>query len=312
LSQEVIEKIQAKPHLVWLDGTVGTGGHVAEILRAVSQSGSRAWVVGVDRDREMLKFARQALHDFSLQGHRIDLRCGSYRNLPEIMAQVGVKPHEVDAILLDLGVSSIHLQDAQRGFSFQREGPLDMRFDASAASPTAQSLLRTLSPEELEKILREYGEERWARRIAQVLKKKVKEDHLHTTRDLAEAVTQAIPARFRPQKIHPATKTFQALRMAVNDELGHLRDFLEDFPRLLKKGGRVAIISFHSLEDRLVKEAFRHKANPCICPPRLPVCRCGRKPQVRLITKRPILPSREEVKKNPRARSAKLRVAEIL
>jgi 16S rRNA (cytosine1402-N4)-methyltransferase len=298
--------------MVWVDGTVGAGGHAAALIEAVADAESVAWVIGADRDQKMLEFARQRLHDFLLQGHRIDLRHASYSTIPEVLVQVGVKPPLVDAVLLDLGVSRWHFDDPQRGFSFSNDGPLDMRIDPEEETPTAQDLLRDESEEDLARMFWEYGEERWAKAIARAIKKVLASDSLERTHQLAQLVSQTIPKKLHPKKIHPATKIFQALRISVNQELTHLEKFLKTFPRWVKKGGRVAVISFHSLEDRMVKECFQKYAQPCTCPPDLPVCACGRKPLVRKITRKPIVASAQECQKNPSSRSAKMRVVEIL
>lgn len=311
--QEVVRWMQAKPDMVWLDGTVGAGGHVAALLDAISGTEAKAWVLGCDRDGEMLMRARQTLHDFLLKGWRIILRQTSYTNLPQILAQEGVKPYEVDGVFLDLGLNSYHVDDPERGFSFLRKGPLDMRYDSQENIPTALEFLQKTDSRKLTQTLRDYGEEKFAAVIIRAVKKALKKGGLQTTHDLAQLVYKTIPKKHHPKKIHPATRTFQALRIAVNDELKHLETFLEQIPQTIEKpGGRIGIISFHSLEDRMVKRAFQNYENPCTCPSDLPVCQCGKKPFLKVLTRKPIQATDQEAQENPRSRSAKFRVAEVL
>lgn len=308
--------------LVWVDGTVGAGGHAAAVLKAVADAEAEAWIVGTDRDAEMLKFARHKLHDFLLDRPdqcRVDLCHASYANLPDVMAQLGVKPNEVDVIFLDLGVNSLHFDAGARGFSFQNSGPLDMRFDTSSGQ-TAAEFLQSVSEEDLAAILRDDGEERFAKRIARAIKQHLAEKPFHTTAELAEVVKKASPPA-KGGAIHPATRTFQALRIAVNDEFKHLRKFLADFPNWIGPGGRVGIITFHSLEDRLVKQAFAAYASGASPATRLPidlpltaaqVRAQSASPRLRLLNKKPIVAGADEVARNPRARSAKLRGVQML
>jgi 16S rRNA (cytosine1402-N4)-methyltransferase len=232
----------------------------------------------------------------------------NYSELREVLDEVGLE--KVSAIMADLGFSSDQMDDPERGFSFLREGPLDMRLGQTKTELTAERVVNEWSEEELARLIRKYGEERFAGRIARAIVEGRKKDPFRTTVRLAEAVKDAIPKRMRSSKIHPATKTFQALRIAVNEEADHLKAFLPQGVGSLEAGGRIAVISFHSGEDRVVKQVFRENAGGCICPPDFPICRCDKKPLLKLVNTKPIVPTAEEVAENPRARSAKLRVAE--
>lgn len=289
-----------------VDATLGGGGHAERLLEA------GASVVGVDRDEAAVAAAAARLARF---GDRARVVRGAFGELPAILAALGEGP--VDGILADLGVSSPQLDEASRGFSFQGDGPLDMRMDRRG-EVTAADLVNRLPVAELAALIRDLGEERWAGQIARRIERARGEAPIETTGRLAEVAAAAVTAAERSRgvkhtrghRIHPATRTFQALRMRVNDELGELSRLLAAAPDLLAVGGRLAVISFHSLEDRLVKEAIRREEAGCTCPPRLPVCRCGRVPRLRAVTRRPIVAGAAEVEANPRARSAKLRVAE--
>lgn len=281
-----------------IDGTLGGAGHAVGLLQATAPDGR---LLGLDRDPEALARARERLGPL---GQRAVLVQSSFRELKAVAYMHHFSP--ADGILLDLGLSSYQLALPQRGFSFVKDGPLDMRFDPSQG-PTAADLVNKLRTEELVKILYHYGEEKQSRRIAQAI---VAARPLKTTRELAETIAKAVGRR--KGRIHPATKSFQALRIAVNDELGALEAVLPQAVELLRPGGRLAIISFHSLEDRLVKRFFRRQAQDCICPPEQPVCTCQHQPTLRVITRRPVRPDETEIAQNPRARSARLRVAEKL
>ncbi len=285
LLTEVLEYLAPRPGAVYCDGTVGGGGHAEALLTASAPDGA---LLGVDRDGEALAVAAERLRPF---GARVRLVQGDYRDLAALARAAGLGPFA--GILLDLGVSSLQLDDPARGFSFGREGPLDMRLDRAGRGPTAGDLLRRLPWHALEAILREYGEERWARRIARALVAARARAPMTTTTELADLVARAIPRRAWPPRIHPATRTFQALRIAVNRELEGLEGALEGAAALLAPGGRLAVISFHSLEDRAVKTAFR---------------RLAAAQEFALLTRRPVTPAAGEVAANPRARSAKLRV----
>ncbi len=290
LVQEVLASLQPKSEGVYLDCTVGGGGHAAAILEA---AGPPSRLVGIDRDPEAIAVARDRLRHF---GDRVRLIRGDYRELPCLVTDL--QPDGFDGVLCDLGISSLQFEDPSRGFSFQFEGPLDMRIDRQSGEPTARDLLHELSEKDLARIIREYGEERWARQIARHIVRARERRSLETTRDLAEIVARAIPRRFWPRRIHPATRTFQALRIAVNHELEGLEAALETAIGFLKPGGRICVIAFHSLEDRVAKQLFRRLAAP------------GAVPGVSILMRRPVTPSPEETARNPRARSAKLRVAE--
>jgi 16S rRNA (cytosine1402-N4)-methyltransferase len=287
---------------LFVDGTVGTGGHAEALLQACP--GGR--LIGIDRDPEALALAAERLRPY---GDRVRLLRGHYADLPALLTGEGIG--QVDGILLDLGVSELQIGEERRGFSFMKEGPLDMRMDRGA-DQTAADLVNRASEAELRRILREWGEERWAPVIARAIVRARRASPLTTTTQLAALVARAIPARHHPRRIHPATKTFQAIRIAVNRELERLEEALDRGVPLLKPEGRLCVITYHSLEDRMVKQTLQRLAQGCICPPRLPVCVCGRRPVVRVVTRRPVQPRPEEIARNPRARSAKLRIAERL
>jgi 16S rRNA (cytosine1402-N4)-methyltransferase len=297
LYHEIILALQPKNEGLYVDGTLGAGGHARGILEACAPDGR---LLGMDLDPQALALARETLAPY---GERARLRQASYDSLSERLREIGWEA--VDGILLDLGLSSMQLDTPERGFSFQHDAPLDMRFDPDAPT-SAADLVNTLPQGELADLIYEYGEERASRRIAQAI---VKARPLRTTRQLAAVIESVLP---RKGKIHPATQTFQALRIAVNQELERVENVLPKAVAALKSGGRLAIISFHSLEDRTVKEFFRRESRDCICPPKQPVCTCGHKATLKEISRKPITPGEAEVKANPRARSAKLRVVEKL
>ena len=286
--------LRCEPGRTYVDATLGGGGHALEILRRTAPNGI---VIGLDWDEEAVSEARKALMPF---GERVKIFRENFIHLPELLKEMKVE--QVDGILLDLGLSSLQLEKEERGFSFRGEGPLDMRMD-QRMDCTATDLVNHLSPEELEDILFKYGNERWAKRIAKAIVQERDRGSIETTQALGKIVYQTIPRRFHPRKIDPATKTFQAFRIKVNDELENLRKILETGWELLRKGGRMCIISFHSLEDRMVKETFRKLEGRGADGP-IPGA------VMRVLTKKPIMPSEEEQRKNPRSRSAKLRCAE--
>jgi 16S rRNA (cytosine1402-N4)-methyltransferase len=279
---------------------VGQAGHARQILERITPGGR---LLGIDRDPVAVEAARVALARF---GPSVVLVQGRFSELGSISAENGFE--QADMILFDFGLSSNQLDDPERGFSFRGEGPLDMRMDP-AAPVTAATIVNESDVREIERLLREYGEERWARRIAQFI---VARRPLRTTRDLAQAVEAAVPRAAWPRDINVATRTFQGLRIGVNDELGEIEAGLRAALKTLKPGGRMATISFHSLEDRLVKSFFNVESKDCICPPQQPVCTCGHRATLRTVTRRPVRPSEAEVATNPRARSSRLRVAEKL
>jgi 16S rRNA (cytosine1402-N4)-methyltransferase len=297
LYHEIIHALQPKNEGFYVDGTLGAGGHARGILEACAPDGR---LLGLDVDPQALALARETLAPY---GERARLIQASYDSLAERLREIGW--NEVDGILLDLGLSSMQLDTPERGFSFQQDAPLDMRFDP-ASPTTAADLVNTLPQAELADLIYRYGEERASRRIAQAI---VQARPLQTTRQLAAVIESVLPRR---SHVHPATQTFQALRIAVNQELERVENILPQAVAALRSGGRLAIISFHSLEDRIVKEYFRRESRDCVCPPKQPVCTCGHKAVLKEIARKPITPGEAEVKANPRARSAKLRITEKL
>ena len=303
LLDEVLAALAPGPDGRYVDGTVGAGGHAASLL---ARSVPGGMLLGLDRDPTMLAIAARRLAPF---GGRVILEHASFDALDAALHRHGWEA--IDGILLDLGWSSIQLATPGRGLSFQRDEPLDMRLDPTSPGATAEQLVNELPEAKLADLIYRYGEEPAARRIAREVVRRRERGAMRTTGDLHDAVWRAVGGR-RPAGIDPATRTFQALRIAVNDELGRLERALPLAIAALRPGGRLAIISFHSLEDRIVKEQLARAAAVCICPPGLPECRCGHRPEVRLLTRKPITPGTDEVKTNPRSRSAKLRVAEKL
>jgi 16S rRNA (cytosine1402-N4)-methyltransferase len=295
LYQSVLTLLQVRPGGVYIDGTVGGGGHA---LRVLERSAPDGRLLGLDRDLSALEATRRRLASF---GDRVVLRHGSFAHLAALSE--GFAP--ADGVLLDLGLSSLQLADPERGFSFTHDGPLDMRFDPTADDPTAADLVNGLPVKELADTLYRFGEEPQARRIAAAI---VAARPLRSTRQLAEVVTSAVGKR--RGHIHPATRVFQALRVAVNDELSAIEAALPQTLEVLRPSWRLLVISFHSLEDRIVKRYLRREARDCICPPEVPVCQCGHRARLRVLTRKPVRPTPEEVSANPRSRSARLRVAE--
>ncbi|HTG80524.1 MAG TPA: 16S rRNA (cytosine(1402)-N(4))-methyltransferase RsmH [Geobacteraceae bacterium] len=303
LPAEVLRFLSPRPVGIYLDGTVGGGGHAALILDASAPDGV---LIGLDRDDTALEAAGSRLARY---GMRAKLVHRNFSELDEVLAELGIV--EIDGFLFDVGVSSHQLDAGERGFSFQQDAPLDMRMDTSCGE-TAADLVNGLPEEELARIIREYGEERWAKRIATFIARARAESPIESTRQLSDLVKGAIPRGAWEERLHPATRTFQALRIVVNDELGSLERGVAAGIRRLKSGGRGVVISFHSLEDRIVKNAFRSFAHGCTCPKDLPRCVCGVVPQVRVLTGKPVVATDAEVAANPRARSAKLRAVEKL
>lgn len=299
LREQVVSLLDPQPDKVYVDGTVGLGGHT----EALFQAESAITIVGIDRDPEALRIAATRLFCF---GNRVHLIHGNYRDVADHLSQLGID--KATGFLLDLGLSSLQLDTADRGFSFKAEGPLDMRMDPTQTL-TAAHVVNNASEEELVEILSRYGEERFARRIAQAILTERAKSPITSTQMLASLVRRAIPKRVHPKRIDAATRTFQALRIAVNQELENLKAGLEAGFRILAPGGVIAAISYHSLEDRIVKEFFRQKALSCTCPPDVPACTCGKRVEVEILTRKPIQPSLKEIADNPRARSAKLRAA---
>ncbi len=300
LLEESLEALKLKPKGVYVDCTLGGAGHSLAML--ATEPSIR--LIGIDQDPQAIARAKYRLVNYTGQ---VSLVHDNFRNLKAILTALGIE--KVHGILMDIGVSSPQLGEGARGFSYQKEGRLDMRMDPN--NPVdAWALVNTYSEKELTKIISDYGEERWAARISEFIVKRRQREPIDTTFDLVEVIKNAIPAGARGGEGHPARRTFQALRIAVNDELGALKEALEQAVEVLYPAGRLAVISFHSLEDRLVKNHFQNLLGRCTCPPGLPVCACDQTPVLRLVTRRPIEASPSEVSVNPRARSAKLRVAE--
>ena len=302
LLQESIDALAIRPDGIYLDGTLGGAGHSLEIARRLTTG----LLIGIDQDTVALEAASQRLAPYR---DRVKLVHANFRSLDAVLHDAGVTG--VDGMLFDLGVSSPQLDDSSRGFSYMADAPLDMRMDRDG-SLSAYEIVNQTPEDELKRILWRYGEERYAPLIAAAIARRRAERPIETTLELAELVRSAMPAQARREKQHPAKRTFQAIRIAVNDELGAVEDMLGKAVDLLNPGGRLAVITFHSLEDRIVKAAMAEAARGCTCPPEFPVCICGKKPRVRLVTRKPIVPGAAELEENPRARSAKLRVAEKL
>ena len=302
LLEESIEGLNIRPEGFYVDGTLGRGGHSEQIAQRLT-SGR---LLCIDRDQAAIDASAERLEPYA---DRITIVKANFRDLGEILESVGAGP--ADGMLFDLGVSSPQLDDASRGFSYSVDAPLDMRMDKSSGM-TAYELVNTWGQKELADIFFKYGEERYSRRIAAAIVQERERNPISSTLQLADVIKKAMPAAALREKQHPAKRCFQAIRIAVNDELGALSDVLEMAMDALAPGGRLAVISFHSLEDRIVKNAIRARENGCTCPPGLPVCVCGFKKTMRSITRKPIVPSDDELARNPRARSAKLRIAEKL
>jgi 16S rRNA (cytosine1402-N4)-methyltransferase len=299
LLEEILEFLRCLPSGTFVDCTVGLGGHARAILERIRPSGG---LIAIDADTEALREARRNLAAWK---EKVTCVQASYRRLSETLQRLGVR--DVAGILLDLGMSSAQVESPSRGFSFSRRGPLDMRYDRRQPL-TAADIVNRYPEKNLVKILREFGEEKAAKRIAAAIVRRREESPLSTTDELAELVASV--ARPRRGGIHPATKAFQALRVAVNDELGALSEALPQAIEVLRPGGRLIVLSYHSLEDRIVKQTFRGFEKGCVCPPSFPVCRCGRVSEVEVLTRKPMRPSEEEIRRNPRSRSARMRVCE--
>ena len=300
LLNECLDGLNIRPDGIYVDGTLGRAGHSREIAGRLTTGR----LIAIDRDQAALDAAPAR---FGALMDKVTLVRGNFGDLPALLSRLGVSG--ADGMLFDFGVSSPQLDDGSRGFSYLQDAPLDMRMDQSAPL-TAREVVNGWSQEALKRILWQYGEERYSGPIAAAILRRREEAPIETTGELAELIRAAMPAKARREKQHPAKRSFQAIRIAVNDELGEVERLLGGVLPLLKPGGRLAIISFHSLEDRLVKTAFGEWARGCTCPPDFPVCVCGKTPKVKLVGKRPITASEEELNENPRARSAKLRIAE--
>ena len=302
LLDECIEALAIRPDGVYLDGTLGRAGHSREIVKRLTTGR----LICVDRDQAALDAAEARLADWM---DKVTLVHSNFDRVADILDELGLRG--ADGMLFDLGVSSPQLDDASRGFSYMADAPLDMRMDRSEGL-TAADVVNTWPQEELRRILQQYGEERYAPSIAAAIVRRRQERPIATTGELVEVIKSGMPAKALKEKQHPAKRSFQAIRIAVNDELASVERMLQGAVPRLNRGGRLAVITFHSLEDRIVKNALAQFARGCICPPDFPVCVCGRTPDVKLTPKKPILPSEREIEENPRARSAKLRVAEKL
>ena len=302
LLEECIENLKIRPDGVYLDGTLGRAGHSREIAKRLTTGR----LICVDRDNAALEAAKERLADWM---DRVTLVHSNFDQVGDIVADLGLPG--VDGMLFDLGVSSPQLDDGARGFSYMADAPLDMRMDRSEGL-TAADVVNTWPQEELKRILFQYGEERYAPLIAAAIVRRRQERPIGTTLELVDVIKSAMPGKALKEKQHPAKRSFQAIRIAVNDELASVERMLKGAVPKLNRGGRLAVITFHSLEDRIVKSGLAEFAKGCTCPPDFPVCVCGKTPDVKLINKKPILPTEREVEENPRARSAKLRVAEKL
>ena len=302
LLDECLEGLNIKPDGTYVDGTLGGAGHSSQIAKRLTTGHH----IGIDRDPVALKAAGERLAPF---GDKVTLVHSNFCEIKQVLEDLEIEG--VDGILLDLGVSSPQLDDGSRGFSYMADAPLDMRMN-SEDTMSAYDVVNTWSQDELKRILYDYGEERYAPRIAAAICNRRAEKPIETTLELVDVIRSAMPAQALREKQHPAKRSFQAIRIAVNDELGSVEKVMRDAIPCLNKGGRLAVITFHSLEDRIVKNAMADAAKGCTCPPNFPVCVCGKKPKVKLITRKPIVSGDEELERNPRARSAKLRICEKL
>lgn len=303
LLNEVIYYLDIKPAGVYLDATLGGGGHAFQIAKRMNNQGL---IIGIDQDQTAIQASQVRLANVV---PRVKLFRSNFEAIPDILKDLEI--NQIDGVLFDLGVSSPQLDEEERGFSYKSEAPLDMRMDRSQPF-SASHLVNSASVDDLTRIIGEYGEERWAKRIAIFIDRQRREGEIKTTGELAEIIKNAIPAAARRTGPHPARRTFQALRIAVNNELEVLEKALEETIPLLRQGGRIVVISFHSLEDRIVKNVFAKEAKGCRCPKELPVCQCNNQPILKILTKKPVIPSPDEIGLNPRARSSKLRSAEKL
>lgn len=301
LLKECIDNLNICPQGIYVDGTLGGGGHAEEICRRLDTSGM---LIGIDRDAEALAAASERLEKYSCRKEYIQ---SNYTEIKQVVSGLGLEG--INGAVLDLGVSSFQLDNESRGFSYMHDAPLDMRMDRDDRF-TAYKVVNDYSEKDLAGIIRKYGEEKWASRISSFIVRERKQAPIETTGQLVDIIKAAIPASARREGPHPAKRTFQAIRIEVNDELDGLKKAVTEFCDVLEPKGRLCIITFHSLEDRIVKNIFNDRADPCTCPPDLPVCICGKKADIDKVTRKPIVPCEEEIERNPRSRSAKLRVAE--
>ena len=301
LLYETVDSLNIRPNGIYVDGTLGGGGHAFEVLKRLGQEGR---LIGIDQDADAIRAATERLEQFK---DKVTIVRSNYRNIREVLSELGIE--KVDGIYLDLGVSSYQLDTAERGFTYRENAPLDMRMD-QRNEKTAADIVNDYSEMELYRIIRDYGEDRFAKNIAKHIVKARAVQRIETTDQLVEIIKAAIPAKIRAEGGHPAKRTFQAIRIELNHELEVLNDSIDTMIDLLKPGGRLSIITFHSLEDRIVKTRFRTNENPCICPPDFPVCVCGKKSKGQVITRKPIVPTDDELGENKRSKSSKLRVFE--
>ncbi len=298
--EECIKGLNIKPDGVYVDGTLGGAGHSLEIVKRLDSG----LLIGIDQDKNAIAKAEEVLRDYD---DRTIIVKNNFSNIKKVLFDLNIEG--IDGLLLDLGVSSHQLDEGDRGFSYHQDAKLDMRMDRKNPL-SAWNVVNEYTEEELEKIIREYGEERWAKRIAEFIVREREKKPVDTTFDLVDIIKMAVPAGARKDGPHPARRTFQAIRIEVNNELGIIEDTIKDAVSCMRKGGRICIITFHSLEDRIVKETFKELNSDCICPKEIPICVCDKRREVKIITRKPIVPSDEEIAENPRARSAKLRIAE--
>ena len=301
LLYETVDSLNIKPDGIYVDGTLGGGGHAYEVC---SRLGKHGRLIGIDQDADAIAAATKRLEPFA---DKVTVVRSNYENIASVLHDLGIE--KVDGIYLDLGVSSYQLDTASRGFTYREDAPLDMRMD-QRNTQTAADIVKTYSETELYHIIRDYGEDRFAKNIAKHIVQRRQEKPYETTGELIETIKAAIPAKIRATGGHPAKRTFQAIRIELNHELDVLNRSIDTMIDLLNPGGRLSIITFHSLEDRIVKKRFRDNENPCICPPEFPVCMCGRKSKGTVITRKPIVPGEEELEYNKRSKSSKLRVFE--
>ena len=301
LLEETIEGLAIKPDGIYVDGTLGGGGHAYEVCRRLGEKGS---IVGIDQDAAAIEAAGARLKDF---GEKVTIVRSNYCDMKSRLRELGID--KVDGIILDLGVSSYQLDTAERGFSYREDAPLDMRMD-TRQKMTARDIVNDYSEMDLYRVIRDYGEDKFAKNIAKHIVAERGKRPIETTGQLTEIIRASIPMKYQKKSGHPAKRTFQAIRIELNRELDVLRDSLDDMIDILNPGGRLCIITFHSLEDRIVKSAFKKNENPCTCPPDFPVCVCGKVSKGSIVTRKPILPGAEEMENNSRSKSAKLRIFE--
>lgn len=300
LLDETVEGLNIKKDGIYVDGTLGGGGH-SELVLSKLDGGK---LIGIDQDKDALKAAGERLKEY---GDAFVPYHSNFSNIKEVLKDLGIE--KIDGMMMDLGVSSYQLDEAERGFSYMNDGALDMRMDQSSDF-SAYDVVNGYSEDELKQVIKDFGEENWAARIAKFIVEARSEKPIERTFELVDIIKRAIPAKARKDGPHPAKRTFQAIRIEVNSELSIISEVINDLTEVLNDGGRISIITFHSLEDRIVKQTYKKLAKGCECPPEFPVCICGKEPQLKVITRKPTLPSAEEVEVNPRSRSAKLRVAE--